>query len=96
MKGSRAIIASVALIVAVAVNANEAVEPVSAMAGPIEVRVDPTFELIGVVCHLAGYEEYDLSKNREERKAVRERFGLYTNHPTVKVFADYRKKFYIA
>ena len=55
MKDSRVIIALAALVVAVAVNANEAVVPVSAMAGPIEVRVDPNFELIGMVCHLAGY-----------------------------------------
>ena len=93
MKDSRVIIALAALVVAVAVNANEAVVPVSAMAGPIEVRVDPNFELIAMVCHLAGYEEYALSLYKEQdRKLIKDRFGSFTNHPTVKAFKEYRKK----
>ena len=95
MKTKNIIIAVAALVVGAAANTNEAVVPVSAMTGPIEVRVDPNFELIGMVCHLAGYAEYGISGNREEREAVRERFGSYTNHPTVKAFAEYRKKFYV-
>lgn len=93
MKDFRVIIALAALVVAVAVNANEAVVPVSAMAGPIEVRVDPNFELIAMVCHLAGYEEYALSLYKEQdRKLIKDRFGSFTNHPTVKAFKEYRKK----
>ena len=84
MKGSRVIIAIIALAIGAAANANEAVVPVSAMAGPIEVRVDPTIELIGVVCHLAGYEEYNLSKKLKERDAVREWFGYNTLHEAEK------------
>ena len=95
MKTKTILIALAALVVGGAANADEAVVPVSAMTGPMEVRVDPTFELIGVVCHLAGYEEYNLSRKWKERDAVREWFGSYTNHPTVKAFANYRKKFYI-
>ena len=93
MTDSRVIIALAALVVAVAVNANEAVVPVSAMAGPIEVRIDPNFELIAMVCHLAGYEEYALSLYKEQdRKLIKDRFGSFTNHPTVKAFKEYRKK----
>ena len=58
MKTKNIIIAITALAVGGAANANEAVEPVSAMAGPIEVRVDPNFELIAMVCHLAGYKDF--------------------------------------
>ena len=93
MKGSRTMIAIAALVVSAAVNANEAVVPVSAMAGPIEVRVDPNFELIAMVCNLAGYEEYSLSLFKEQdRKLIKDRFGSLTNHPAVKAFKNYRKK----
>ena len=93
MKTKNIIIAITALAVGGAANANEAVEPVSAMAGPIEVRVDPNFELIAMVCHLAGYEEYALSLYKEQdRKLIKDRFGSFTNHPTVKAFKEYRKK----
>ena len=93
MKGSRTMIAIAALVVSAAVNANEAVVPVSAMAGSIEVRVDPNFELIAMVCNLAGYEEYSLSLFKEQdRKLIKDRFGSFTNHPAVKAFKNYRKK----
>lgn len=93
MKTKNIIIALAALVVGVAANANEAVVPVSAMAGPIEVRVDPNFELIAMVCHLAGYKEYALSQYKEQdRKLIKDRFGSFTNHPTVKAFKAYREK----
>ena len=93
MKTKNIIIAVAALAIGVAVNADEAVVPVSAMAGPIEVRVDPNFELIAMVCHLAGYEEYALSQYKEQdRKLIKDRFGSFTNHPTVKAFKAYREK----
>lgn len=93
MKTKNIIIAITALAVGGAANANEAVEPVSAMAGPIEVRVDPNFELIAMVCHLAGYKEYALSQYKDQdRKLIKDRFGSFTNHPTVKAFKEYRKK----
>jgi len=84
MQMKKFVIAVAALAVGAAANANEAVVPVSAMAGPIEVRVDPTFELIGVVCHLAGYEEYNLSKKLKERDAVREWFEYNALHEAEK------------
>ncbi len=93
MRMKNVLIAVAALVVGAAANANEAVVPVSAMTGPIEVRVDPNFELIAMVCHLAGYEEYALSLYKEQdRKLIKDRFGSFTNHPTVKAFKEYRKK----
>ena len=84
MRMKNVLIVVAAFVVGAAANADEAVVPVSAMTGPMEVRVDPTFELIGVVCHLAGYEEYNLSKKLKERDAVREWFGYSTLHEAEK------------
>ena len=59
--GAKDIVMSIAALLAGVVIANEgdgAIPVVAEKAGPIEVRVDPNFELIAMVCHLAGYEEY--------------------------------------
>ena len=94
--GAKDIVMSIAALLAGVVIANEgdgAIPVVAEKAGPIEVRVDPNFELIAMVCHLAGYEEYALSLHKEkDRKLIKDRFGSLTNHPAVKAFKNYRKK----
>ena len=81
---------AVAVLAAVVAHGFQGAIPVVAeKTGPIEVRVDPNFELIAMVCHLAGYEEYALSLYKEQdRKLIKDRFGSFTNHPTVKAFKE--------
>ena len=60
---------AVAVLAAVVAHGFQGAIPVVAeKTGPIEVRVDPNFELIAMVCHLAGYEEY--FHERSHRKGV--------------------------
>jgi hypothetical protein len=64
------------------------------LAGPIKVRavVDPRVELMSVIFHLAGNEEYNRCKSRRFTTNLEEHFKEYQSHPAVKMAAELREK----
>lgn len=57
----------------------------------IKVKVDPRVELCSVVCHLAGYPEYNRVFHQAYAKEIASYFKIFRNHKTVQLARQLRK-----
>lgn len=57
--------------------------PLTKRSGAITVTVDPRVELMGILCNLAGFNEYLGGATGFYHKAVAERFSPFVDHPAV-------------
>ena len=60
---------------------------------PVEVRVDPRIELVGVVCRLAGFEEYHMRSGESPYTADADAwFHEFEGHPAVTRMRDLKRE----
>jgi len=63
-----------------------------ALATPLEVEADPTYEALSVIAYLAEYEEFCRSENKGYVKAVDAHFRAHREHEAVELAKELRKK----
>ena len=67
------------------------IEKISAKSGFITVEASPKYELMSVLCHVAGYE--DAAEENELTKFVDIWFDEYRSHKAVRLMNEYREKY---